>query len=344
MEAILKLLGFVFLILIIVGVAALFFIKSRISKFKDDLSKLMESSIGPMEIHLLEAGTGDFKDRKKIREVSEELFGLGFNSAGNFAIKEMPGVLIAAFSHIDRRYYGVIYEHPSVGIFYDLVAKYEDETSLTASNSPMGGQMDSMPGHGKIYDKSGTISQLFNGMNAKIEDKPLKKVNPGTFQKDFEDAFAREMAWRASRGGATEDEIRRVADGMDEEFDEETIAMTKNIIYASASDKLTQVCKSAFINRGVITEGRWKAREHLLIVIHENMSHDEVIEILFCLEGLDIDENRTQEIEDLIYAETSKITCFEKAIEKISDKIKFKKLGEIEKPMKAVLYEVEEIL
>jgi len=305
----------------------------------------METPSTPLEIHLTGDAYNSFKDQKKLMELSDEMEKLSFTKAGCYSIKEMEGVRIAAFVNTERKYYGVIYEHPAVGFFADIAANYQDETTITASNAPTGGQLDHMPGSIKIYKKSAPISELFNEVDSHIGEKPLADVSAESFKPDFEKAYSREMEWRAMRGGATEAEIRRVAEDMDENFDDDTVDMAKSAIKAGASFQLLQVCRNRFINENIITEGRWKARENLLVIIHENMNSDDALEELYALDGFELeDEQDETRIREIIGNEPSKIAGFEKAIASITDKIRFSKLGEISKPMRAALYEVEEIL
>jgi len=50
-----------------------------------------------------------------------------------------------------------------LGAWVDMVMKYEDGTSTTWSNAPMGQDLDHRPGHDKVYDKElGRVSAFTN--------------------------------------------------------------------------------------------------------------------------------------------------------------------------------------
>ncbi|MCE1248751.1 MAG: hypothetical protein LWY06_19090 [Firmicutes bacterium] len=343
----LKLLGFVFLILIIAGVCAFLYIRSRIRKFREDISKLMEENmedLTPVEIHLVDDGQGSFSDIKRVSQLSDEFQKLGFVNSGFYSIKEMKDIYISAMINTEKSVYAAIYEHPAVGVFCDVVADYEDGTSLTVSSMPGGGKVDSMPGNRKIYKNGANALELYEAALSNIGDKPLSPVSSDSFREKFENAYKQETEWRLLRGGATEDEIRRVAGGMDGEIDEETVSSAKLVMKSKAAFQLSQVCRNRFISDNIITEGRWKARENLLVIIHENMNSDEALFELFSIDGFDPDQETENEMLEIIKNEPSKIAGFERAILIVSEKIKLTKLGEINKPLRAALWEVDEIL
>src|SRR6185369_1976732 len=88
-----------------------------------------------------------------------------------------------------------------------------------------GGKLDARPGHRKLPDKTASPETLIAMVRKERGTEPAAPISPDRFTAGFEKAYADEMAWRNARGGATPDEIRRVAADMDGEFSEDQIAL-----------------------------------------------------------------------------------------------------------------------
>lgn len=133
----------------------------------------------------------------------------------------MPGLIISGFVKPSEQLLGVIYDHPTAGIWIDICVEYNDEENLTVSNAPAGQEMDHMPQSTKIYLKGSSLDELLAKVLAERKNKGRKTVTKEDFASTFEEAYKKEAKWRIGRGGPTSLEVKRVADEMGIPLDSE---------------------------------------------------------------------------------------------------------------------------
>ena len=143
-----------------------------------------------------------------------ELESLGFTPIGIYSVREMPGVVLVAFAQSSQSLCAVVYRHPIAGVFSDMCCITQDDRSLTVTNAPAGANLDHKPGHDKDYVTKASIRQLYDRALTQRPTGPYKRLDVSNFARFFEDAYAREMDWRKSRGGVTKEEVRREAHTM----------------------------------------------------------------------------------------------------------------------------------
>jgi hypothetical protein len=165
----------------------------------------------PAAISLLPVQRVNWPDPDGNRHLYQELQRLGFMPVSPFSIPQMPGVELIGFFHPTDPAYAALYWHPKAGRWMDIYCHYQDGGSLTVSNSPSAGTLDPMPGREKVKVNSQEPAELWAVYQSNRRQAPLNLMTAQNFKPDFERVFAEEMAWRKNRGGATEDEIRRVA-------------------------------------------------------------------------------------------------------------------------------------
>lgn len=171
---------------------------------------------------------------------------LGYKDLGTFGVEEMPGLQLNALVKAAESSYCIIYEHPVVGMFCDALVCYENKQALTVSSAPTGHQMDVRPGQKKLWFKGQPFSELYAQMQRELCDLPLRPIDdtPEQFIAIFQQAYANDMDWRNSRGGATIEEIRRVAESSGKTYSEEVIIQTK-IIQEQRAREATQQMSEA---------------------------------------------------------------------------------------------------
>lgn len=144
----------------------------------------------------------------------------GFDRLGAWRIKEMPGVALVAFTQTFQKVTAVVYRHPVVGVFADVYSENDEGESLTMTSAPTGQALDQPPGRPKLFDRSLTIGRMYDLLLKQRPRGPYKLIDGSNFAHEFERAYTLEMAWRAARGGVTEEEVRRTADTMGIRSDE----------------------------------------------------------------------------------------------------------------------------
>lgn len=165
----------------------------------------------PLAIHLvpIDRSKGNFADEQR-----RELESMGFTVIGVFSVPEMRGVSLVAFSNPAKSMCAVVYRHPLAGVFMDMVSMTEDDRGLTVTNAPLGGNLDQPPGRAKVVVADGTVRQLYDRLLTERPQGTHRRLDASNFVRVFESEYAREMEWRAKRGGPTREEVRREAQAM----------------------------------------------------------------------------------------------------------------------------------
>ncbi|MCU0597563.1 MAG: hypothetical protein MUC98_19170 [Desulfobacterota bacterium] len=107
-----------------------------------------------------------WSDPKKIDELTEAFLCNGFEKAGHYRCWQIPSLILSGFVRPSEQTAGVIYDHPTSGIWVDCYVEYEDGGSLTVSNAPSGQEMDPMPQRTKIYSRETAVDALLKKLRA----------------------------------------------------------------------------------------------------------------------------------------------------------------------------------
>jgi hypothetical protein len=134
---------------------------------------------------------------------------LGFESAGIHRIPELAGVVVELFAKPSDRLYGVVYEHPKSGHWFDVVCRFEDGTSATYTTAPPTG-LDPRPGHPVVNAPGARAQALVERARSESRGKRTKPATRDNVVADFETAYAESIAWRKGRGISAQ-EVGRVA-------------------------------------------------------------------------------------------------------------------------------------
>ena len=176
----------------------------------------------PPRIHLVPARARG-QHARDVQTRTREFEERGFTRAGTYRVDPMRGVVITAFVHERESLCAIIYHHPAVGCFVDVVSKNRAGNSFTATTAPMGEALDQRDGQEKVFDPGLTIPALIDLTRARRPSGPWEIWNAGNFAAKFESAYAKEMVWRAGRGGVTSGEVRRQAKASGREVTEADI-------------------------------------------------------------------------------------------------------------------------
>jgi hypothetical protein len=101
-----------------------------------------------------------------------------------------------------------VYEHPSVGIWYDLYTHFKDGTSITFTTARGGGSLDPRPGHRVDRLPGLGPSDLLAGFLAARSAGAMEPVSASAVPEAFAGAYSESIAWR-KRHGLSADEVER---------------------------------------------------------------------------------------------------------------------------------------
>ena len=173
------------------------------------LAALFGHSIGeaalsrqPDTIHLKPIDRAKLRHAGRVEGFAAEYVNSGFESAGLFAIPEMPGVSVQLFAHRANSMYGAIYDHPIAGVFCDVVSRYPDGSARTWTTARATG-LKHMP-NARVTNLPGTEpAVLIETARRQRPAAGLRACTTANAVVDFETAYAEYMAWIKQRGIST---------------------------------------------------------------------------------------------------------------------------------------------
>jgi hypothetical protein len=154
----------------------------------------------PDAIHLASVDPDSWLDRDAAHALAAGFREHGFADAGTFKVVEMHGVRVQLLAHEAGGMLAAVYEHPQVGQWFDVVARYGDGTSITFTTSRPTG-LDPRPGHPVIHAPGETSPRaLVERAGWERPPGPLAPASAADVVRLFEQAYADATAWRKHRG------------------------------------------------------------------------------------------------------------------------------------------------
>ena len=277
MRLVLQILGVVFVLLLLAVVLVILVIRQKLRGLASDLSDMV-SAAPPLRITLLPADQPSWEDQAAVRRYADPLPHFGFVDAGHFLVEETPGLELLAFVQPEHDICAVVYEHPAAGVILDMVTRYADGTAITYTTTLQGGELRERPGHPKVRLPEADSEQLYRRMLADRPQGETVPVAPEEFAQVFEQAYADEMDWRLSLGGASEDEILAIAGSSGMEVSDDEVEATRQLQAMQALGLLQDALHEHFAEETTMSVAEWERVEDELVFIHDRMSLDQARE------------------------------------------------------------------
>lgn len=188
---------------------AVLFLRGAVSAVAKDISDQALAKL-PDRIRLVRRDESAWRDPAAAATFAAPLVDAGFEDAGTFAIEEMPGVSCRLLVDARDSIAAVVYEHPKVGVWLELVSRFVNGDVLTYSTRPPTG-MEPRPGHTANHAPGKGALELLERMRSDRPLAPLQSLTVATYPRTFESGYAEAIAWRKRRG-VTAKEIARVAE------------------------------------------------------------------------------------------------------------------------------------
>ena len=349
----LKLVGAVFVALLLLVVLGFFFLKYKIKKtFGGLLEKLQSAgaSVPPFRIRLSPvADQEEFDDDRSdaFAEIASEIKQLGFQHIGDF--ESDAGFAIGAFDLADRKSYAVIYEHYAAGVWADIGRHYTDGTTWTYTTLKEHG-MDAMPGNVIKFLPEMPIVDLAKLFWSESPCDNMVLVPRVDFAKFFQQLYADEMNWNMKRGGPTEREIRRVSELSGEECTPETIRSIQDAWEIAISNFLSE-CAITQCNRETnVSRADAEYREHRIFAVHDRMPNTDLLQNIFEDFYIDDDDDDDEldpeeqkwratldQVRQLRESQTA-IEIAEHLIKKSNESERYEYIHEVSTPIKARIW------
>jgi hypothetical protein len=201
----------------------------------------IRSKLKKLQAYLGNATTGGLPPTITLTPIDEpdhaEVFGrvatleeLGYQRVGCYAVDPMEGAWLVGLVEPRHDAWAAVAFHPRAGVFTDLFIRHASVGSLTVSNAPTGGELDQRPGHHKVFDATLVEPAMHELLLQQAGERARKPSDPAGFTTMYETAYADDMAWRLEHGGATVEEVRRIAENTNGEFGDDDIAAAQQAI------------------------------------------------------------------------------------------------------------------
>lgn len=160
----------------------------------------------PDQIHLQRTGSTAWKKGEAAPKTSTILVSRGFETAGVYTIGEMPGLLVELLAHRGDGFYAAVYEHPMAGVWFDVVSRFQDGTSVTFTTAPPTA-LKPRPGHDSVNVRGSEPVAVLEKAVAMRPRRALTDVSVTSAVGVFEQAYAESMAYRKQTGISTSEVV-----------------------------------------------------------------------------------------------------------------------------------------
>jgi len=328
-------LGVVVLVFLLFLAAKLF--RRKLLKALEAVAEQTLASYVPPRIRLEAKDSLEWKDAEKVRGLVAEIRDLGFEEAGLFTAAEIPALRIHALIQPREYVFGVVYEHDQAGAWIDLVTGYDDQGGDTHSTGLMGHGLETRPGTRTVYATDAAPSELYRRHLAERRTEGILRVTEADFQKHLEEAYARSMDWRNSRGGSTEEEIRRELAALGEEATDEQIAQVRELQLQQAISGLEVALAERFLAETTMSAARWEAVEDRLTYIFDLLPGSTLAEYAFNVAGSDDEEPDEFSLPPDLAGLPSR-QAFAQLNARLPAKRRFEKIAEMTEPVPTDVY------
>lgn len=273
----------------------------------------------------------------------------GFAEAGRYTAAESPGIRIVGLVYERESLLAAVYDTHAAGVYVDVVCDYADGRHFTASNVADKG-LAKPPDVTTLRYPGATAGELVDHALTQRPAGERLAVTAADFQPRFEHAYAREMDWRARRGGYTADELRRVAEHESPEpVDDDAIEQVRLLFNSTLRSGVDDVLRERFLETSTMSAGEWDRVGERVIFIHDLLGAEEVADLFTPLlpdaeDEEDEADPQAQEHERLIEQiatdarRTTPRQAFARALDVAPGGEQFERLGGVTEPIDADIY------
>lgn len=329
--------------------------RSWIKSFED--AALLSPTIPPFRVHLQRADEPEWQRLEEVDSLAAALEEAGFQRSGDFQSDDLPGIVLRALTHPEHRVDAVIYDYALAGVWFDLVCRYADGRNLTfTSAAPTG--LASPPFLTIEHHPGAEPQELLEHCLTTRPKGDLAPTPAGEFPSRFEAAHAREMDWRADRGGPSDEEIRAIAAKEGKEATPEMIEQVHAMWRSRLNYEISEELRNVYLEQTRLSAREWEDVREGLYFVHDRLAESDLLEqcemawaqeLADLQESADDDEDEEndryeQEMERRRESLRSKIrglsprAAFIKINETLPGNRQFQKLGELTQPRPADVY------
>ena len=158
----------------------------------------------PDWITLQKAANPRWTNRAAIEEWTKPLIAGGFQDAGVFTVDKMAGVKINILVKPDDCVMANVYEHPKAGTWIELVSNYDNGESTTLTTMKPTG-IGRPPWITTTYAQKAPAMELVERLKSDRRKGALIAISTQRAPKQFEEGYAKHMAWQKNTGLSVEE-------------------------------------------------------------------------------------------------------------------------------------------
>lgn len=318
------------IVLLVIGAVLVIWLAKRF--FKRAIAA--QGQIIPARATLEPEPNPQWRSAAAVHGMIQELHALGFKDVGSFQCPELGGLLMHGLWHPQEPVYAVVYDHKQIAPTMDVLCRYTDDTSVTATNTEMGKSLDTRPGTKTHWLGNASAQQLLDAVRNHPHTAPPCPHPAEDFVWRFQRAYAESMNWRLKKGGVSRDEMRRQAkqDGM--ELNDEEFEGAYEMQREQYRRQLQEGCIAQFLDESKMPVTEWERIHHRAVVIPETFELKEIVESLESTLGLDEEQQHQLEKLPLQFGENG-IDIARKLLAENTAGLNLYKLGEVTEPVPA---------
>lgn len=337
--------------LAIVGLVllALFLLRRRLRKVMSQFEGMAQVAgpsgqiIPPMRIRLRPDNGYAWHDEEHVQAVGDDLAARGFVRIGTFS-SEPPTAPIEAWHDPQQSIYAAICEHPTSGIWLDVLSLGQDGSSFTVTSGPgdqlarpTDFQLERMPG--------AATADVVSHFLENRPDVPVQQTSAESFPAAFESLWERMMDFRLEQGAPTEEEIRRlcVAEGGDDP-QVETVGEIREMWQSQINDELERKIRESFLQSSSYSALEWDRMRDRVVFIHDDLSAEDLASLLEIAWEHNVDDDLDNSYEALeeraaeLLSESPGRQAFEAMNNDQESAMRFEKIGAVTQPVAADVY------
>lgn len=293
----------------------------------------------PYIIHLNQDIDPQWIHNKKVKTLIESMESFGFNAGEPYFIQEMKDVYLLPF--FNDCICALIYQHPVVDTWVEMVLLDENGTEYNVSNQTIGSSLEAPENIIKFIDPSLSIQNIFDKIQEiiKSSDVPLITIDDHNFRDFFENSYKKESAWRARKGGVSYEEFVKLSQ------ENKIKISTKNTRQAFIDSKVTELyhwqeaALEHYYHENNITNDDYYSQDLFIVpfcVPAESL-------ITYLVENDFIDESQEHKYAKVYAKHTDPFKMFDEINAHLSQELRAQFITEQDFPLKLKIYQLPEI-
>jgi hypothetical protein len=217
---------------------------------------------------------------------ARQLLDLGFQDAGLFEVEEIPEIRIRGLVKPEESIRAIVERHPDVGVWTEVITRYEDGTRFALSNFSKWPVL-AVPPNLIVRRAPGLgAAELYRRALAARPVAPMEPASVAEFVPAYEEAWAELMDWLNLRGGYDEHDIRAIAEGKGLQPTDEQVAAWREVQEEQSWVGLNEALYRRFFAEADLSDLERARLRDRLVIVHDRLP----IEVVAGTFGLTVEE------------------------------------------------------